>query len=138
MEPTDAKLHVQTREIKGCAERTDESARSWIGKGSWAHKDGLEVAMHLCWSCGCSNKAYAKLLFTLEEMKDTAEFKSAFAEKIISDISFLRRNLRDVIVAIETDFINELQARTEAINKLRGDLITLMEQAFEVDFKNQE
>lgn len=86
-----------------------------------------------------ANRAYNKLHKVFLELKeDNAEFKSSITEKFISEILAVRKKIKDLISAtIEADFLNEHEARAEAINKLRSNLIQFMDKAFAADFERR-
>lgn len=82
-----------------------------------------------------TKKAHAMLVSTYKEMQQKkAERKKAYDELIHSDISTICRNLRDLEDAFTKNFEHEQATRDEAINKLKREMIILMEITFEADF----
>lgn len=89
----------------------------------------------LAWQLERTYNSQVTLVTTFKEIQQKdIELNETFAEQIHSEISSVHRNLRDLIDAIAKDFLNERATRGKDINKLKSEMIILMERALEANF----
>lgn len=81
------------------------------------------------------NKAHATLVSTYKEMlPQEDDLQESFDKHIHSEISTIRRNLRDMVDDVTINFEHEQAASVEVINTLKRKMMILMEKTFEADF----